>query len=685
MQVFEFHFNPKLKPELIFESFCYEPENIYEKRLGSLYMTGILKNALPKNLHFLERLAGTIKDKYYNPLTHSPEKALKEALKRANIFLEDLAQTGDVTWLGNLSFAILSIKDLELNFTKVGDVKIFLLRGGKAVDIEKRVRFEEVEPYPLKVFLNIISGKLAEDDIILVLSQDVFEFFQKENLLVKIAKLAPFKERKLKEILSNKKEGLSNISGLCLLIYLTKEKLEGKKEAIFTQLKAEFSLKERADNLVAFFQNLKLPQIKIPPLRKISRPTISKDFLSSIFAKIKIPKLSVKKPSFPKLEAPPIEALKIEAIGKKIRALLGKKRIILVLSLILILIIGFFIFQREKAQQLQEYRNQLSTIQEKVERAESFRILKAPHYKKEADLLFRESWEEISFLTKIATTLPQDFQGEIASLRNQILNNLYERNNLVVIPEPDLIFEFETQGFIPQNMISDGENLYLFNPYGKNIFKIIEKNKGSLLQVNQTLNLAAVYGDTILFLSKPNDIIVFKDDKIEKVFSLESPYPDFDFNDLSIFRFHAYFLDKKAGQIVKYPYLDGLRWDVPEMWLSPQTKKPVEANSIAIDGSVWILNKNSIDKYHAGTFQETLSLDFFPYPKELTKIFTSYSLPYLYILEPVQSRIVVLDKSGQVIKQFQSEKFNNLLDFTVSEDGETIWFLNGLKVYRIQL
>ncbi|PJA83821.1 MAG: hypothetical protein CO146_00505, partial [Candidatus Nealsonbacteria bacterium CG_4_9_14_3_um_filter_37_29] len=125
MQVFEFHFNPKLKPDLIFDSFCYEPENIYERRVGSLYMAGVLKNVLPQNLRFLDNLAKVVKERYYTPTLHSPEKSLKESLQRTNDFLERIAKSGNVNWLGNLSFAILSLRNFELNFAKVGDFKIF--------------------------------------------------------------------------------------------------------------------------------------------------------------------------------------------------------------------------------------------------------------------------------------------------------------------------------------------------------------------------------------------------------------------------------------------------------------------------------------------------------------------------------------------------------------------------------
>jgi len=68
-QILEFHFNPKPKDDLIFDSFCFEPSNVYEKRMGSLYMVGMLKNALPQNVRFLDNISQTIKGKYYKTVS----------------------------------------------------------------------------------------------------------------------------------------------------------------------------------------------------------------------------------------------------------------------------------------------------------------------------------------------------------------------------------------------------------------------------------------------------------------------------------------------------------------------------------------------------------------------------------------------------------------------------------------
>ena len=234
MRVFEFHFNPDLKEDLIFDTFCYEPTNIYERKLESLYLAGELKNVLPQNLKFLDNLAETIKKEYYSQFRQTPEGALKESLKKANEYLEQIAKKGDVSWLGNLSLSILGISLQKnfwaLNFTKTGNTKIFLLRGDKITDISKNLEIQDLEPYPLKIFINIVSGKLSPLDKILVFSNQVYEFFAARDLMKEIIKAAPLDEKKLKEILKFGEKETSEISGICLLCDLSLPKVEEKRE-----------------------------------------------------------------------------------------------------------------------------------------------------------------------------------------------------------------------------------------------------------------------------------------------------------------------------------------------------------------------------------------------------------------------------------------------------------------------
>lgn len=647
MRVFEFHFNPKLKPDLIFDSFCYEPENIYEKRMGNLYLVGLLKNVLPQNLNLLDKLAKVIQKEYYRSIVRRPERALKESLKEANEFLEQAAKKGDVSWLGNLSFAALSLKNYQLNFTKIGNLKIFLLRGKRIIDIDRKLKFEELQPWPLKIFGNIVSGKLAEDDILLVSTKEVTDFFERENLLEEINKIWPVEEKKIKEIFDKRKEEVLKISGLCLIIVLTKEVSAGQRQIISPKIyPREFNLKE-----------IFSPYLKI---------------LGRTFSLFIIQKRVIKKPHLPKLERLP--KLTIPKLPKNL---------ILILALIFFLTLGFFISQFQEEKELREDQIILKEIQEKTERAEGFLILKNPEAKKTANLLLKESFEEVSQLAKTISKLPEDFQDQVFSLKDEVSQKLSELNNLETIETPELFFDFQGKDFFPQKMVFFDKNLYFFSPYSQNLFELKTTGQEKLIEINKKFNFAAQLEDLVLFFSKPDLITILKDDKFSE-FSLKEPYPDFNFDSFSAFKGNLYFFEKNSGEIIRYPYLGELKWDLPQLWLAKEEKKVKESKSLAVDGAVWFLNKdNSLARYHLGRLQEKIVLEIFPEPKELKKIFTSATLPYLYLLEPAQKRIIILDKKGQIIKQFQSEKFDNLLDFIVSQDGKTIYLLNGLKVYKI--
>jgi len=244
MRIFQFYFNPKLKEDLIFDSFCFEPENIYEKRLGSLYMVGILKNALPKNYGFLEKIAKLVRENFYRKSLAKPEKALRESLKEVNNFLTQVAKEGDLSWLGNLSFAILNLKNFVLNFTKVGEMKIYLIRGKKLIDIDKKLKLQDIEPYPLKIFKSVVSGKLIEGDLILVLTKEVFDFFQNENIIERLRQLSFFDEKEFRKILNEKKEALFQVKGIALILSLTKGGAKEKKEIVEAKVSKEFSFQE---------------------------------------------------------------------------------------------------------------------------------------------------------------------------------------------------------------------------------------------------------------------------------------------------------------------------------------------------------------------------------------------------------------------------------------------------------
>jgi len=575
MQIFELHFNPKLKEDQIFDSFVYEPENIYEKKLGSLYAVGELRNTLPQNLKLLDDVAKSIKKNYYTFSQKFPEKALSQSLKKTNEYLAEKVKKENVSWLGNLNFAVFSLKDFNLVFTKTGYIKILLLRAGQIIDIGKNLDIRKIEPYPLKIFLNVVSGKLFQDDKILVLTKEIFEFFLQQNLLTKIAQTENLDSKKIKEILPSslftKGEG-SKISGICFLSVVKTEPTK-KHGAILFQSEKKFSF----------------PKIRFP---------------------FKLPKI-IKKPSLPKIKLPKIKIPTMGPIIEKLRPKTKiKKRLILILVLAFVLLLGFLIFKQAVGRKENEIKTSLIEIQEKINQAESFLIFKN---EEEANALFKEAWKEILLLTETKSS-------DIIDLKQSVEESLENLNKLEKIENPELVNEPDPKLF-----------------------------------------------------SSPSSSLV------------EPPSFEFNFDLSASYLSSFYFLDKKTCEIIKYSLLGGENWGSPKKWI--KDKGPCsEPKSMTVDGSVWILNgDNSILRYYAGSFQETIIPDFFPFPENITQIKTKADIPYLYLLEPVKKRIVIIDKKGKIIKQFQSEKFDNLKDVDVSQDGKTIYLLNSSTIYKLKL
>ncbi|MDP3990719.1 MAG: hypothetical protein Q8P63_00195 [Candidatus Nealsonbacteria bacterium] len=378
MQAFELYFNPKNKETLFLKSFIYEPENVYEKRLGNLYMVGELAQAMPQNAHFLDNLASLVKKEYYSSgLKKSCEESLREALKIGNDFLNKESKKGNVGWLGNLNFAVLNYKEPVLNFAKSGNMKILLARNGELVDLSQSLEEDLPNPDPLKIFGSMAAGKLSEDDKIIVINNDIFSCFSKIKGFLK--ELYRFLEEKdIKQLIKTNKEALAGVFGVCL--FLTAVKKQGRKQTV--SLKNELPV-------------FSFSRVFIKPVKKVwKRP------------KINLPSFKI---NLPKIQKPAFFKIKLASI---------KKQTILVVILFALLIGFFLLFQGEKKKEIKEAEQIIAEAKEKAIMAESFLVLKE---KDKAKTLFEEALTEIAPLTKRGRPLREEALLLQSSIEQELL------------------------------------------------------------------------------------------------------------------------------------------------------------------------------------------------------------------------------------------------------------------------
>lgn len=685
MQIFEFHFNPKKKEDLVFDSFVYEPENIYEQKLGNLYMVGELTNALPQNYQFLSNLALTIKNSFYRiSAKSSAENSLRNSLKEANKFLENQEKKGNVDWLGNLNFAQISLRDLNLNFTKVGDIKVILCRERKIMDIGKELERTFSEAYPLKIFSKMISGKLAQQDKIIILTKEAYELFSKEDFFSEIIsvfeKNLPQKaiEEEIKKVLNKKRGLLSAISGVFILISLdsAQKVTVNVKEPLVSKKKINFKLSIL--ELLTRLKNKK--ELLIIPKKLLEKLTF---YLKKILDLKRIKSIGIyfkEKTKHINHIHPKIQ-IKLPNNLSFLKVFNSKKILLIIFVLIALTSAGIYLSKENKQKEIIKFQEKLEQIKEKASEAENALIYRD---EKKANLLYQEAWKEISGFLQQENPLKKEF----SEVKNSIEKELFALNKTIQNPNLNSIFDFEGKDFTPQKILLAGSNLYFINNSSNKIYSFNLKQKSdNSIEIPETVRLGAVLQDFPILLSNNNKLIYLNKKETADPKTIENPYPDFNFIDFSTFGSSLYFLESNKKEVIKFGFKESESKLSGKIWLSPETKKPVSAPlSMAIDGSIWLLNENqTISKYYKGEFKEDIGLDFFPYIEKPAKIFTQPNFSYLYILTPKQNRIVVLDKTGKLSKQYKFDDLNDIKDFIISRDEKTAYLINGLKILEFKL
>lgn len=138
-----------------------------------------------------------------------------------------------------------------------------------------------------------------------------------------------------------------------------------------------------------------------------------------------------------------------------------------------------------------------------------------------------------------------------------------------------------------------------------------------------------------------------------------------------------------------YRYLQDKAGDysAPVGWLISPLGVPFDdITSMAVDGDIWLTTKDGqIKRFTYGKAQEFSPSDLNqPFVGPLT-IVTSQELQALYILEPINNRVVVLTKDGQFLKEVKSSSLGTATTILVSQELQKILAVSGSIIYEIGL
>jgi len=157
---------------------------------------------------------------------------------------------------------------------------------------------------------------------------------------------------------------------------------------------------------------------------------------------------------------------------------------------------------------------------------------------------------------------------------------------------------------------------------------------------------------------------------------------------IGYFNRYLYVFNSAKRNIYRYPPVeDQAQYGDPIGWLRPGETVPFDQiNSWAIDGDIWMGSKDGrILKYSSGGAAEFSLQGLNEEFSSALVVFTKENIENLYVLEPASQRLVVLKKTGEFVKQYESPSLTSTTALVVSESLQKALAVSGSLVFEISL
>lgn len=255
--------------------------------------------------------------------------------------------------------------------------------------------------------------------------------------------------------------------------------------------------------------------------------------------------------------------------------------------------------------------------------------------------------------------------------------------------EPTVIFDLDLikDGAKGDDLDVSGKELIVFDKEKKTIYSLeIGGKKSAILVGGEELTdgkQVAAFLPKIFLLTKKG---IFQFDKETKRLGLviEADENWGEIIDLRAFGGNLYLLDKK-GEIWKYPSIE-IGFGASRLWLKGEKPDFSDALEMAIDGSVWVLKADgTILKYTQGAKDHFVISGLDKPLNNPTSIFTDDDQEKIYILDKGNSRVLVVDKSGEYNSQYIWSGIGEVNGLITSEEDKIILLLSGSKIYKIDI
>ena len=152
------------------------------QNLGQLLMLIEINSQDEINERVIQLIEEELNRNYYGSENFNLEMAFENALQKTNQKLHELILSGQNSWLDKFNCLIAVHKGRELHFAQLGETNAFFVQGPRIINIAEQAGENTVKINPLKIFSNVISGTVNENDALLFCTTTLLDYLSQEKL-----------------------------------------------------------------------------------------------------------------------------------------------------------------------------------------------------------------------------------------------------------------------------------------------------------------------------------------------------------------------------------------------------------------------------------------------------------------------------------------------------------------------
>jgi len=335
----------------------------------------------------------------------------------------------------------------------------------------------------------------------------------------------------------------------------------------------------------------------------------------------------------------------------------------------------------------------IKRTKEKTNKSEIFLTYQS---QKEAKILLQQANALLINADLVLNKLPEraktEIQEKFKNIQKIIQNQENSLNNVINITQIEKIADLEKNSFSfnPKGILKLENNIFLYELNSGFLYRInLEENNSStliFLSSKDTFKLGTIKENALILLSNPEKVYVYSKNENYNTYLLKPDVENtLNIKDMTNYDNKIYLLDTKNLAILKYiPEENSL---TGTNWLNESFKEElIDAQSLTIDGSIYVSkNDGTIIQFANGNKVGEFKPKVSPEINKGGEIFTNSEMKNIYILDSENKRIITINKNDGTSTQYISSEFNKMTDFWIANDEKTIFLLDGLNIYKINI